>query len=79
MLVVTIPRLAMLYGKHKFLEYKQLLRKLANFLIINTLPAIVGLILLSRQIILIIAGKHPMVSITSLRILVLAFIFYFSL
>lgn len=75
MLVVTIPRLAMLYGKHRLLEYKKLLKKLANFLVIITLPAIVGLIALSKQVILIIAGKHFLASIASLRILTLAFIF----
>lgn len=74
-LMVTIPRLAMLYGKNRISEYKELLKKVANSLVIIIFPAMFGLILLSKQVILIIAGKHFLRSITSLRILAIAYIF----
>lgn len=74
-LMVTIPRLAMLYGKNRLVEYKSLLRKLANSLVIIIFPAMIGLILLSKQVVLIIAGDHFLRSITSLRILAFAYIF----
>lgn len=75
MLLVTVPRLAMLYGKRRLVEYKNLLRNLVDVLVLITLPAMTGLIMLSRQVILIIAGDHFLRSITSLRILTLAYIF----
>ena len=75
MLLVTIPRLAMLYGKHKTNEYNNLLKNVTNFLTIIIIPAMVGLFLLSKQIVLIIAGKHFLRSVISLKILTFATIF----
>lgn len=75
MLLVTVPRLALLYGNKKIYEYKKLLLKLTNMLVLTTLPAMVGLIMLSKQVILIIAGDHFARSTTSLRILAVAYIF----
>lgn len=75
MLLVTVPRLAMLYGKKRFSKYKKLLERLTNLLVLLTLPAMIGLIMLSKQVILIIAGDHFLRSITSLRILTVAYIF----
>lgn len=74
-LLVTVPRLAVLYGKNKINRYKMLLSRLVNTLVMLTLPAMVGLIMLSRQVILIIAGNHFLRSVASLRILVVAYIF----
>lgn len=75
MLLVTVPRLAMLYGKRRFSKYKNLLERLTNLLVLLTLPAMIGLIMLSKQVILIIAGNHFLRSIISLRILTIAYIF----
>lgn len=74
-LLVSVPRLALLYGNRKFSEYKMLLLKLTNVLVLLTLPAMIGLVMLSKQIILIIAGNHFMRSVTSLQILAVAYIF----
>lgn len=74
-LLVTVPRLAMLLGKHKMQEYKDLFKRLINVLCIVTMPAMLGLILLSKQIILIVAGNHFLRSTVSLRILSVANIF----
>ena len=75
MLLVTVPRLALLYGKNMISKYKKLLSKLTNVLVMLTLPSTVGLILLSKQVVLIIAGNHFIRSISSLRILATAYIF----
>ncbi|PEG78457.1 flippase [Lactobacillus sp. UMNPBX18] len=74
-LLVTIPRLALLYGKKDLTEFRNLLRRLTNILALIILPATTGLILLSKQIILIFAGNHFVRSISSLRILSVAYIF----
>lgn len=75
MLLVTVPRLAMLYGKKEFIKYKNLISRLTNMLILLTIPSMFGLIMLSKQVILIIAGKHFLRSTMSLKILTLAYIF----
>lgn len=74
-LLVTIPRLAMLYGKNEMIKYKKLLINVVNALVIIILPAMIGLVMLSKQVILIIAGDHFLRSIISLRILAVAYIF----
>lgn len=74
-LIVTVPRLAMLFGKHKMKEYKDILSRLSNVLVLLALPASTGLFMLSREVILIISGPKYLRSITSLQILCLAYIF----
>lgn len=74
-LMVTIPRLSLLYGQHKMKEYRSVLSRLVNSLLILTLPAMTGLIMLSREVVLIISGSHFLRSVYSLRILTLAYIF----
>lgn len=74
-LLVSVPRLALLYGNKKFSEYKMLLSKLTNMLVLLTLPAMIGLIMLSKQVVLIIAGNHFLRSVVSLQILAIAYIF----
>lgn len=74
-LLVTVPRLAMLFGKKMMKEYIKLLRRLINVLFLLTIPAMVGLILLSKQIVLIVAGNHFLRSTISLQILAVANIF----
>lgn len=74
-LIVTIPRLAMLFGKHKVDEYKSILSKLSNILILLALPASTGLFMLAREVVLIISGPKYLRSINSLQILCFAYIF----
>lgn len=74
-LTVTIPRLAMLYGKKKMKDYNNVLSRVINMLEVLVLPASVGLIMLSREIVLIIAGNKYMNSVNSLRIITWATIF----
>ena len=60
---VTIPRLAYLWGKKRIDEYNQVLSKVLDSLGIIVLPAIIGLIMLSREVILIIASEKYLPSV----------------
>ncbi|WP_270781610.1 flippase [Lactobacillus amylovorus] len=75
LLTVTIPRLAFLWGRRHISEYNQVLSKVIDSLGILVLPAAVGLIMLSREIILIIASEKYLPSVNSLRIISWAIIF----
>lgn len=74
-LIVTVPRLAMLFGKSKIIEYKNILTKLTNVLVLFALPASVGLFMLAREVVLLISGPKYLRSINSLQILCFAYIF----
>lgn len=74
-LTVTIPRLSMLYGKKLFDDYGNLLSKLINLLIVLSLPAAAGLAMLSKNVVLIIAGEKYFSAANSLAIISWAIIF----
>lgn len=74
-LIVTVPRLALLFGKHRMGEYKGILVKLSNILVLLVLPASTGLFMLAREVVLIISGSKYLRSVNSLRILCFAYIF----
>lgn len=74
-LIVTVPRLAMLFGKQRMGEYKNILIKLSNVLVLLALPASTGLFMLAREVVLIISGPKYLRSINSLQILCFAYIF----
>ena len=74
-MAVTIPRLALLMGQKRVDEYKCLFEKLLQSMIVIVLPAVVGLIMTSKNIIIIIAGEGYIRSTASLRILSLALFF----
>ena len=75
LLIVTVPRLAMLFGQKRVREYNSILTKLSNTLLILVLPASVGLFMLAREVILIISGANYLKSTISLRILCCAYVF----
>ena len=75
LLVVTVPRLAMLFGKKKFKEYNNVLSQVINMISVLVTPAAIGLIMLSKEVVLVIAGKKYLDSILSLQIITVAFIF----
>lgn len=75
LLIVTVPRLAMLFGQKRIKEYKAILTNLANMLLILVLPASVGLFMLAKEVILIISGVGYLRAVNSLRILCFAYIF----
>lgn len=75
LLVVTIPRLSMLIGKRKVKEYKRILQEVINTLSVLGLPVAIGLIMLSKEVILIIAGNKYLPGTSSLQIITWALIF----
>lgn len=74
-LIVTVPRLAMLMGKRRMDEYNQVLTRVTNMLLLVTLPAMTGLFMLSKGVILIISGKSFLAASQSLQILCFALVF----
>lgn len=74
-LTVTIPRLSMLMGKRKIIEYNKVLSKVINTLGVLVFPASLGLMMLSKYVILIIAGPKYINSINSLKIITWAIVF----
>ena len=74
-LIVTVPRLAMLFGKHRMKEYKNILVNLSNVLVLLALPASTGLFMLAREVVLIISGSKYLRAVNSLQILCFAYIF----
>lgn len=74
-LIVTVPRLALLYGKKKWKEYRNTASQVFNFLVLITFPAVIGLIMVSRDIVLILSGQQYISATSSLRLLCIAAIF----
>lgn len=73
-LTVTIPRFS-LYAGERMDEYNNLLQKVINTLIVIVFPAVFGLMLLSKNVISIIAGSNYWNSQPSLCILSTAILF----
>lgn len=65
---VAIPRLAMLMGQKRMDEYQGLLDQLINILLMIILPGIIGLFMLSKDVILIIAGEKYLRATPALQI-----------
>ena len=65
----------MLFGKKKFKEYNNVLSQVINMISVLVTPAAIGLIMLSKEVVLVIAGKKYLDSILSLQIITVAFIF----
>lgn len=74
-LVVSIPRLALLMGQSRMGEYKKTLIQIFNVLTILVLPAVVGLFLLSEEVVLLISDVTYIQAVTSLRLLSVALAF----
>lgn len=72
---VTVPRLSMLMGKNKMKEYRKVFSQVINLLSLFVIPGTAGLMMLSKEIVLIIAGEKYLPSVNSLRIIGLAIIF----
>lgn len=73
--VVAVPRLSMYLGRKKMLAYKKLLSNVTNSLIILIFPAMTGLFMLSKDIIIILSGETYINGSTSLQILCCALVF----
>lgn len=75
LLIVTVPRLAMLMGKKRWKEYNNVLSRVTNTLLVFTLPAMTGLFMLSKTIVLIVSGYSFLEATPSLQILCVALVF----
>lgn len=75
LLIVTVPRLAMLMGKRKMNEYNRVLTNVTNTIVLFTLPAMTGLFMLSKSVILIISGRSFLAATSALQILCFALVF----
>lgn len=74
-IIVSLPKLSLYMGIGKEEEYLQLLRKILNSLITILFPAIVGIFMLSKNIIFIISGQQYMSGTSALQILSVALFF----
>lgn len=74
-IIVTIPRLAMLFGLKKIEKYKKLLGSLLNLMILLVIPAAFGLIMLSKEVVVIIGETKYLKSSVPLNILAIAMVF----
>lgn len=72
MVVVTLSRLSLYLGRGNYEKYTTLTNKVFNALLFIILPAIVGLCMLSSEIILIVGGDDYANGYTALRILGIA-------
>lgn len=70
---VVIPRISYYFSKNNFEEINKLLRKILGFNITLGLPCTVGVVLLSKDIIQLVAGKQFLPASGVLRILMIAF------
>ena len=74
-LIVVIPRVASTLGNGDRKKYNNLLEKVFYSMILIVLPAIVGLFMLSNQIILLAGGKEYLAGVNSLKLLCIALFF----
>lgn len=74
-LLVALPRLAFYLGNNNKIEYNNLLRNIFNSIATFLFPVIVGLFVLSPQIILILGTNEFLRGTLSLRILCVTFFF----
>ena len=73
--VVAIPRLSLYYSSDLKAKYIILLEELVDSILYISIPSMVGIILLSKQIILIISGKKFLSASLSLQFLAVAMVF----
>lgn len=74
-LVVSIPRLSYYIGLKKFEDFENTLSEIFNSLVLFMVPTIVGIFLLSKEIIFIFSGEKYLPGYTSLKILSIALLF----
>ena len=74
-IVVSIPRLSALLGKHDMNQFNEVAENIYKTLITFIVPAIAGICLLRKEIILIISGDSYIEATSSLVILAFALLF----
>ncbi|MCR4944021.1 MAG: flippase [Clostridium sp.] len=73
--IVFIPRMSYLISKNTKEEYDSMLNKMLNTLVVIILPVVIGINMLSTEIITILGGKEYMSGSMSLKILSISIIF----
>ena len=73
-LVVSIPRLANLYGANKLSEFKEIVQNITDTITLLLIPSVAGLILQSKNIILFISNEKYLQATSSLSILSIALV-----
>lgn len=74
-LIVSIPRLSMYYGSGKIKEFESTAQKVYDSITALVMPAVIGLLCVSEQVVLVISGEAYMSAQSSLRILCIALLF----
>ncbi|MGN0966532.1 MAG: flippase [Candidatus Coprovivens sp.] len=74
-LTVTIPRFALLWGRHRYREYRKLLLQISDALALISIPAAVGVYMLAPQIVILLSSAKYIRAVSSLRLLCPALIF----
>ncbi|MCD7819279.1 MAG: flippase [Lachnospiraceae bacterium] len=72
LMLVSVPRMSLLIGQNKQREFTHTLTRIVNYLALLVFPAVTGLFVLSREIILLIAGEAYIEAVSSLRLLCIA-------
>ena len=72
---VVMPRMSYYFAESNYEEINRLLRKVLNFYLTIGLPCAVGTIMMSEDMIVIIAGKEYMDAVPVLRVMMIGFIF----
>lgn len=73
--VVAVPRLAYCIGNDDLDQYKKISTELFGYLILLLMPASVGVICLSKEIMMLMGGEEYIYATTSLRILGVSLVF----
>lgn len=74
---VIMPRLSLYFAGKDYDKINNFLRRILSFIIVISLPCVVGVEVMAKEIILLIAGKNYMGSVLALRILMISLFFSF--
>lgn len=74
-LIVSIPRLSMYYGNGRIKEFKSTAQKVYDSITALVMPAVIGLMCVSKQVVLVISGDAYISAESSLHILCIALLF----
>ena len=72
---VILPRMSLYFEAHDYNEINKLLKKVLSYNLTVGLPCVVGTVMLSKDIILAIAGPHYVDAAIVLQVLMIAFVF----
>lgn len=74
-IIVAIPRLSFYLANNQMENYRNTVNKVFNYISILILPSVVGINLLSEELVIILSGGDYLEAAVSLRILSVALLF----